>query len=182
MGESMRENGAEKSAPLILHEIKAPEVFQMVRILKLLGFGELSGIVDEKTRRALAYKAPLQQVKGGGTEPLPRDQWTEAQIEAETRYQVALSGVLMKVLGLIIERIGNPELETAVYGLLALGTGANAKQIRALDALDFIDLLDRYVSREGFSDFFTRAWKLFVRSENQSSQISSIAATAIRMA
>ena len=182
MIDDMKENGAEKSAPLILHEIKAPEVFQMVRILKLLGFGEISGLVDDRARRALSYKVPMRQVKGGNMEPLPRDEWTEAQIEAETRYQVALSGILMKVLGLIIERIGDPELETAVYGLLALGTGADVKQIRALDGIDFIDLLDRYVSREGFSDFFTRAWKLFVRSENQSSPISSIAATAIRMA
>lgn len=182
MTNDMNENGAEKSAPFILHEIKAPEVFQMVRILKLLGFGEISGLADNRTRQALSYKAPMMQVKGGGTEPLPRDQWTEAQIEAETKYQVALSGILIKVIGLIIERIGNPELETAVYTLLALGTGAEVKQIRALDAVDFIDLLDRYVSREGFSDFFTRAWKLFARSENQSSQISSIAATAIRMA
>lgn len=182
MIDGMRENGAERSAPLILREIKAPEVFQMVRILKLLGFGELSGLVDDRTRRALSYKAPMMQTAGGEVKPLPRDRWTEAQVEAETRYQVALSAILMRVLGLVIERIGSPELETAVYTLLALNTGADVKQIRTLDAVDFIDLLDGYVSREGFSDFFTRAWKLFARSENQSSQISSIAATAIRMA
>lgn len=176
----MTMTGAACAAPLILNDIKAPEVFQMVRIMKILGFNEIGSLADQKTRRDLSYTPPKQQKQGGVLEDLPRELWTEAQVEAETRYQIALSGIVMKVMGLIIERIGNPEFENAVYSLLAYGTGTDVARIRKLDAVDFIDLLDRYISREGFSDFFMQAWKLFARSGKKNSQISAIAATVIR--
>ena len=178
--EQMNNTGAEKSAPFVLGPMKASDVFQMVRILRVLGFNEIGKLLDPKKRKDLAFKKPQTRGNGGGLVDLPRDKWTEAMIAAETRYQVAMSSLLMEVIGMILDHITDPECEKAIFTLLASCTGATVEEIRNMDAVCFIDLLDQYVSREEFSDFFMRAWKLLSRSGNTGSQISSSVATAIR--
>ena len=166
------ENGAEKSAPL-LYEISAPEVFQMVRILRILGFDNVNSLVDAKTRRDLSYSPP-KMMKGGKQTDLPRGKWTEAQLEAETRYQVAVSGLVIRLMEIMVDKFGDPEFEIAVYTLLAMGTRTDKEQIRGLSGIAFVTLLNDYISREDFADFFREAWKLFSRSASTVSGTSLI--------
>ena len=147
----------------MLNEIKAPEVFQMVRILRILQLNNLSGLADPKTRRALGFKTP-KMMKDGQQVDLPRDKWTEAQVKAETDYHLALGSLLMKVMDLMMSRFGDPEFEKAVYTLLAMGTRTDPARIQNLSGVEFVMLLDEYISREEFADFFRQAWKLFSRS------------------
>ena len=172
--------GAERSAPFVLGPMRAADVFQLVRILRVMGFNQIGNLLDPKKRRDLSYKKPQMRGEGGTLVDLPRDQWTEAMVAAETKYQLAMSSLLMDVIDMILDHIANPECEKAIFTLLANCTGATVEEIRNMDAVSFIDLLDQYVSREEFGDFFMRAWKLLSRSGNTNSQISSSADTLIR--
>lgn len=176
----MGNTGADVSAPLVLGPMKAPDVFRILRILKILGFDSLSGLIDAKTQKDLSFKPPQMLDKDGRFTGLPRDKWTESQILAETRYQTALSRVMLNFIGVLLDRFGDPNLEAAVYDLLAAGAGVTAGDIKSMDAGAFLDLVDRYVTREEFGDFFTQAWRLLTRSESTASPISSIGGTLIR--
>ena len=88
--------------------------------------------------------------------------------------------LIPNIRAVIAARKRYPECEKAIFTLLANCTGTTVEEIRNMDAVSFIDLLDQYVSREEFGDFFMRAWKLLSRSGNTNLQISSSADTLIR--
>lgn len=147
-----------------LRELKAADVWQLVRILGKLRIKEFAKTIDKKDIEALDYKKPMMRVNGKEV-PLPKEKYTEAQIEAETRAEIVWDKLMMDVIGFLIENMGNCEYD--VNKLLAMGTGSTTEEISAMDAIEYIELIEQYIYREGFYDFFMRAWKLLDRNKPQ---------------
>ena len=147
-----------------LRDLKAADVWQLVRILGKLGIKEFVKTIDKKDIEALSYKKPMMRVNGKEV-PLPKEKYTEAQIEAETRAEVVWDKLLMEVMGFLVENITNCEHD--VNKLLAIGTGSTVEEISSMDAIEYVELIEQYIYREGFYDFFMRAWRLLDRSKLQ---------------
>ena len=151
--------GAEQSAPsFVLRDLKSTDVWQLVRILSKLGVKDFAKSIDPQVAKAAAWKPPTMINKEGEEVPLPREKWTERQIDAELQKEMADDELTWSVLGLLMEKIG--DCETDVNKLLASGTGMTVPDIQEMDANDYLELLSAYISREGFRDFFMHAWKL----------------------
>ena len=82
--------GAEKSAPeFVLRDLKAMDVWQLVRILTKLGLKDLRKSIDPDLLRESDWKPPTMMDAEGKEVPLPRDKWTERQIDAEMAAEMA---------------------------------------------------------------------------------------------
>ena len=151
--------GAEQSAPsFVLRDLKSTDVWQLVRILSKLGVKDFAKSIDPHVAKAAAWKSPTMFNEDGEEVPLPRDRWTERQIDAEFQKEMADDELTWSVIGLLMEKIG--DCENDVNKLLASGTGMSVSDIQEMDANDYLELLSAYISREGFRDFFMHAWKL----------------------
>ena len=151
--------GAEQSAPaFVLRDLKSTDVWQLVRVISKIGLKDFYKTLDTKLINASRWKPPMMIDIDGNEVELPRDRWTEAQIDAEMRADMANDELLWAILGQIMDHIGNCELE--VNKLLAMGTGQSVEQIMDMDADRYMELIVTYISREGFKDFFTAAWRL----------------------
>ena len=63
--------------------------------------------------------------------------------------------------------------------LLAMGIEKDVSYVRNMDASDYLNLIVQYVTREGFSDFFTQAQNLLEKTGASRGSIVS-AATLIK--
>jgi len=151
--------GAEKSAPeFVLRDLKAMDVWQLVRILTKLGLKDLRKNINPDLLKAADWKEPTMIDPEGNEVPLPREKWTERQIDMETAAEMANDELLWSILDILMSNIENCEHD--VNKLLAMGTGTSPEAIREMDANDYMTLIVTYVTREGFRDFFMHAWKL----------------------
>lgn len=143
---------------LKLRELKSADVWQMVRVLKKFNIRTAYDSLDKDLIRLASLKAPTMLDTDGNIVPLPEDKWTKAQKSAMGRAKAAKDELIWQALGLVMENIERCENE--INTLLAMGTGTDIETIREMPAEDYMDLIVQYVTREGFSDFFTHAARL----------------------
>ena len=168
--------GAEKSAPdFVLRDLKSVDVWQLVRILSKLKVREFGKIIDPEILKASNWKHPTMLDDNGEEVPLPRDMWTEGQIQAELKAELATDEMVWSVLSFIMENIG--ECEFDVNKLLAMGTGMSIEENRKMDANRYLDLLAAYITRDGFRDFFMHAWTFVRGAANRKKSYGSVMAT-----
>lgn len=159
MSENMIMTGEDKPSPkFVIRDFKSSDVWQMTRVIGKIGIHNFRNSIDPAALKASNFKKPQMLGEDGELVPLPREKWTEAQIEAEFRAEMASDEILYAILGLLIENIGNCERD--VNKLLADGIGVAVEEIADMDASDYMELITQYVTREGFKDFFTQAWRL----------------------
>ena len=171
--------GAEKSAPeFVLRDLKAMDVWQLVRILTKLGLKDLRKSIDPDLLRKSDWKPPTMMDAEGNEVPLPRDKWTERQIDAEMAAEMANDELLWSILDILMSNIENCEYD--VNKLLAMGTGKTPEAIREMDANDYMELIVTYITREGFRDFFMHAWKLLRGASNLKKSSSDAIAVLTR--
>jgi hypothetical protein len=141
-----------------LRELKSVDVWQMVRVLKKFDIRAAFSSLDKDLLRLSSLKAPTMVDEDGNIVPLPKDQWTQAQTKAMERARVAKDELTWQILGVVMENIERCENE--VNTLLVMGTGTDMETIQEMPADDYLALIVQYVTREGFSDFFTHAMRL----------------------
>ena len=155
--------GEVKASPkFIIRNLKSKDVWQMTRIIRKLGIVNLRDAVPKDVLHKAFLEMPSMMAEDGTIVPLPREQWTEAQIDAETEMLLAENEILWALLGILIDNIGGCENE--INQLLADGIGVSVAEISNMDANDYLELIHAYISREGFKDFFMQAWNLFQRT------------------
>lgn len=149
--------GAEKSAPFNLREIKAGDTFKFIAIISKIGITNFVENLDEETLKALKYKQPMV-MKGNKLEPLPQKKWTEGQKRAKAKADIALSKFAINILSLLVENL--PSVQNDLFDLLADSYQVSIEDVKNLSGSQFIDLLAGYVDREEFTDFFKHVLKL----------------------
>lgn len=151
--------GAEQSAPkFVLRRLNAGDVWQFARVISKVGIRDFAQALGPEVSAVMKWNPPMMMGSDGEQVPLPRDQWTEAQVDAELRWEMARDELIWSVLGRIMDKIG--DCESDVNKLLSMGTGMTVEQISQMDANDYIDLIVAYISRDGFTDFFMHAFRL----------------------
>ena len=148
-------SGADYSAP-VFRDLNADDVFGMIRVLKKIGLPKVTELMAESS--ALNYEPPMRMGKDGKPEPLPREEWTEAQEKAETDYLIANDKFSAKVVGIVFDNIADCQAE--VYALIASGLGCSVLDVAKMSAIEFLKAVVAYFSREGFRDFFTEVLQL----------------------
>ena len=158
VAEQITESGADHEAPdFVLRDLNASDVWQLVRILRAIGLSRIAQTFDMKTVQASRFKTPMT-MKDGEKVPLPREEWTESQLKAEAAARDANEDLLWQILGFILDNIGACEYE--VNKLLAMGIGSTPEAVAQLPADRYLALIEQYITRGGFEDFFSQAWRL----------------------
>ena len=151
-------NGAATAAPVFkLREISADAVFLMMRLLSKLGIGELGKVIGGDLAKASSFKVPTT-MKDGKEVLLPVSEWTEKQKAAAQQAQAAQNQMMMQLIDTVLTNFADCKAD--LYALLADGYGCSVEDIAGVSGIELIDLIDGYVNRDGFSDFFMRAMNL----------------------
>ena len=155
-------NDAGAIAPaFVLRDLKAADVWQLVRVLRRFNLKEAVKLINQDTLKASQFKAPTKLVDGELV-PMARSEWTTAQRKAFQESQKANEELIWQVLDILINNISGCEDE--VNKLLAMGIDKDVDFVRNMDANDYLGLLVQYVTREGFADFFTQAQRLLEKT------------------
>lgn len=155
-------NDAGAAAPaFILHDLRSSDVWQLVRVLKRFNLREARKLIDADLLKKSQFKTP-QKLVDGELVPMAPSEWTTAQRKAFQESQKANEELIWQVLDILISNIAGCEDE--VNKLLAMGIDKDVYFVRNMDANDYLDLLVQYVTREGFSDFFTQAQRLLEKT------------------
>lgn len=156
-------SGAGVSVPdLCIRDLKACDVFQMVRILRKIGLKTLVDELGENFTEALEYEPPTMMDADGNEVPLPREQWTEAQERAEDLYLIQEQQFSSHIIGFLVDHL--PDCEKEICKLIGDGVGLLPEKVADLDAMDFLELCARFIDRENFRDFFTQAVRLLQKT------------------
>ena len=155
---------------LKLRELRASDVFLLVRLINCVGLERIRGLLGSEAMRTALWTAPTMIDDHNNRVPLPREKWTDRQIRDAEKAAAARLEVSMLVTELILSRL--PDCQDVLFELLGAGLGIPAEQVAEMEAVAFLDALDRYVSRDGFMDFFGRAWR-FVSGRKQRSGSST---------
>ena len=157
------ETGEVNASPkFVIRDLKSIDVWNMTRVIGKIGVNKIRAAIPADMWQKTNYRPPMMMDESGEMVPLPRDRWTEAQIDAEMQAEMANDELAWLVLGMLIDNIGNCENE--INRLLADGIGTSVTMIRDMDANEYMELIMAYVTREGFRDFFTQAWRLFQKA------------------
>lgn len=159
-------------AAFVLRELKAPDVWQMTRVLKRMNIAGVRDAIDADLIKKADFKAPTMYDADGNVVLLPVDKWTAAQKKAAQQAKEASDALTWQVLGLVMDNIGACEAD--VNKLLAMGCGCDVSDIANMDADAYLDLIVQYVTREGFSDFFTHATRLLRTAKSSRSSIAYV--------
>ena len=155
-------NDAGAVAPaFVLRDLKSSDVWQLVRVLRRFNLREARKLIDQDLIKKARFEAPMKLVDGELV-PMPPDEWTDAQRKAFQKAQKANDELTWQAIDILINNITGCEDE--VNKLLAMGIEKDINYIRNMDANDYLDLIVRYVTREGFSDFFMQAQNLLDRT------------------
>ena len=170
-------NDAGAAAPaFVLHDLKSSDVWQLVRVLKRFNLREARKLIDADLLKKSQFKTP-QKLVDGELVPMARSEWTTAQRKAFQESQKANEELIWQVIDILINNISGCEDE--VNKLLAMGIEKDIDYVRNMDASDYLNLIVQYVTREGFSDFFTQALNLMDKTGASRGSIVS-AATLIK--
>ena len=164
-------NDAGANAPaFVLRDLKAADVWQLVRVLRRFNLREARKLIDQDLLKKAKFEKPKKLVDGELVPMLP-DEWTEAQRKAFRESKKASDELTWQALDILINNIGGCEDE--VNKLLAMGIEKDVSYVRNMDASDYLNLIVQYVTREGFSDFFTQALNLLEKTGASRSSIGS---------
>lgn len=164
-------NDAGAIAPaLVLRDLKSSDVWQLVRVLRKFNLVETVKLIDKDTLKKSRFEVPKKMVDGEIV-PMPQDEWTPAQRMAFKAAQAATDELVWKVIDIVINNISGCEDE--VNKLLAMGIDKDINYIREMDAVDYLNLIVQYVTREGFSDFFMQAQNLLEKVGASQNSIAS---------
>lgn len=149
-------------AAFVLHDITAPELWQMVRVLRRINIKEAVQSIDPKLWKKSKFEPPAMIDDEGNRVPLPEEKWTESQIRARDKAKEASDALFWQLLGILMDNIGSCEGE--VNKLLAMSIRQNPDVFTEMPAQQYLGLIVQYFTREGFSDFFTQAYSLLVKT------------------
>ena len=170
-------NDAGAAAPaFVLRDLKAADVWQLVRVLRRFNLREARKLIDQDLLKKAKFEKPKKLVDGELV-PMPVEEWTNAQRKAFRESKKASDELTWQALDILINNIGGCEDE--VNKLLAMGIEKDIDYVRNMDASDYLNLIVQYVTREGFSDFFTQALNLMDKTGASRGSIVS-AATLIK--
>ena len=170
-------NDAGANAPaFVLRDLKSSDVWQLVRVLRRFNLREARKLIDQDTLKKAKFETPKKLVDGELV-PMPQDEWTAAQRKAFREAKKASDELTWQALDILINNISGCEDE--VNKLLAMGIDKDINYIKDMDAGDYLNLIVQYVTREGFSDFFTQARNLIEKTGGSRGSIVS-AATLIK--
>ena len=167
---NMEDAGAIAPA-FVLHDLKSGDVWQLVRVLRKFRLAEARKMIDEDLIKKTKFETPKKLVEG---ELVPMDpkEWTPAQRKAYGAAKEASDELMWQVLDILISNISGCEDE--VNNLIAMGIGKDIDYIRNMDAGDYLNLIVQYVTREGFTDFFTQAQRLLEKTGVSRGSIGSV--------
>jgi len=172
---NMNNDGAASVAPVFeLRDISADAVFMMTALLSKLGVGQLLQLVSAEASKA-SFEPPMT-MKDGKQVPLPLNKWTEKQRAAAIAAQEAQNVMITKAIELMLSTFASCKNE--IFALLADGYGCTVEDIEGISGVELIELIDGYVNRDAFVDFFTRALKLFTKTSSSGSRMRFTAAMA----
>lgn len=173
---NMDVKGAAAAAPeFVLKDLESDDVFRMTSLIGKLGISNIGSLFDEKTLRATAFEMPTKMGKDGKIIPLPIEEWTEGQRMAAAASADAKKQLILRVVETVLTNF--EQCKTDVYRLLASGYSVSVEEIRAESAVTLLQLIDDYINREAFSDFFTQALKLLGHMGSFGSKMSFSGAT-----
>lgn len=167
---NMEDAGAIAPA-FVLHDLKSGDVWQLVRVLRKFKLAEARKMIDEDLLKKTKFETPKKLVEGEFV-PMNQDEWTPAQRKAYMAAKEASEELMWQVLDILISNISGCEDE--VNKLLAMGIGKDIDYIRNMDAGDYLNLIVQYVTREGFTDFFTQAQRLLEKTGVSRGSIGSV--------
>ena len=175
MPDMTKDAGAAAPA-FVLRDLKAADVWQLVRVLRRFNLREARKLIDQDLLKKAKFEKPKKLVDGELV-PMPVEEWTNAQRKAFQEAKKASDELTWQALDILINNIGGCEDE--VNKLLAMGIEKDIDYVRNMDASDYLNLIVQYVTREGFSDFFTQALNLMDKTGASRGSIVS-AATLIK--
>ena len=158
--------GAETSAPFAIRSINTKDVFQMVRVLRSIGIQNMLAEVSGAVSKA-RWKRPEKYDKDGNLVPLKDEELTEGQLRQKEEAAKAREEAAMMVMGYLIDHIDACEVD--ICKLLAGAFGTTPEAIMEVSGIEFIQMLDAYINRDGFYDFFEAALRLLQRSGGRNS-------------
>lgn len=165
-------NDAGAAAPaFVLHDLRSSDVWQLVRVLKRFNLREARKLIDADLLKKSQFKTP-QKLVDDELVPMAPSEWTAAQRKAFQESQKANEELIWQVIDILISNISGCEDE--VNKLLAMGIDKDVDFVRNMGANDYLDLLVQYVTREGFSDFFTQAQRLLEKTGVSRGSIGSV--------
>lgn len=166
-------NDAGAAAPaFVLRDLKSTDVWQLVRVLRKFNLAEAVKLLDQDALKKSQFETPKKLVDGEIV-PMPLTEWNEAQRKAYREAKKANDELTWQILDILMNNIGGCEDE--VNKLLAMGIDKDINFIRNMDAGDYLNLIVQYVTREGFSDFFTQARNLLKKTGVSRNSIGSVA-------
>lgn len=153
---------AKKAAPLFkMKPLGKADLWDMVRLIGKIGITTVFDAIPKDLSKAADFHPPMMMNDKGEAVPMPRDKWTDAQQEAETQAVIANNKISLAVSGTVLQNLGTCEAE--VDSLLARSIGKTPEEFNAMfdeDITGYVKLIDQFVTREGFTDFFMEAFKL----------------------
>lgn len=121
-----------------LRELKATDLFVMVKILNGIGLKEIKEAININE---------IKNARKNMTDGNQSDVWSEVGVN-----------VLMSVLGVVLNNI--PKVEKELYNFIGGVANLKSTQVANLGIVEFTDLLIAIFQKEEFKDFFNRASKL----------------------
>lgn len=119
----------------------ATDVFLMTRILSKIGLNKFSG----------CFKSEEVQKLINNTK------------EDEDRTLTVGAGIFLEVLQVVMESLDKCEAD--IYNLLATTSNLTVDEVKALDCVIFFEMLQDFIKKEEFLDFFKAASRL-LKKEN----------------
>ena len=121
-----------------LRELKATDLFSMVKILNGIGLSEIKEAININE---------IKNARKNITDDNQSDVWSDIGVN-----------VLMSVLGVVVNNI--PKVEKELYNFIGGVANLKSTEVANLGIVEFTDLLIAIAKKEEFKDFFNRASKL----------------------
>ena len=107
MPDMTKDAGAAAPA-FVLRDLKAADVWQLVRVLRRFNLKEAVKLINQDTLKASQFKTPTKMVDGEIV-PMPVEEWTNAQRKAYRAAQAANDELIWQILDILINNIGGCE-------------------------------------------------------------------------
>lgn len=166
------DQGAAAAAPeFVLRDLSSDDVFTMTSLIGKLGISNIAQLIDKRTLRATRFETPTKVDEEGNLVPLPVGEWTEKQKAAAMAAEDARTQLTLRIVETVLNNF--ERCRDDVYRLLASGYTVSVDDIRGVSAVTLISLIDGYINREAFADFFTQALKLMAHMGRFGSKMNS---------
>lgn len=152
----VKRQAAENSAAFNLKPLRSDDVWDMLKIINKIGIADIRKSIPDELITAAKFKKPtMVDRETGEIKEMPRSKWTDKQIKAETDAEIASEKISMIITSVVLNNIGNCKDE--VNSMLARGAEKSVDEIRAMGAIEYVNLIYAFIDREEFTDFFKQA-------------------------